>query len=300
MAYTFDQPNAASTRTTQYFENGGHRAIYHDGWVACARHGVPWTVTGSTPFDKDRWELYDLTKDFSEANDLAEANPQKLKELQAIFEQEAQKYNVYPLDDRFAERAADPNRPSVTRGRTVFTYAAGTTRIPEGSAPAIYRRSHRITAEIELPPRGAEGVIIAAGGSSAGYTLYVKGGRLVYEYNFFGKRRSKVTSNKPLPAGKVRVAFDYEQGKGKEPTSGGTGKLFINGQPAGEGPIERVAPFRFSATETLDIGMDLGAPVSETYRAQSPFAFSGKISRVTVELKPDATVGRAPGSAAHD
>ncbi len=286
MTYTFEQPNAPSQRTTQYFETGGHRAIYHEGWIACARHGVPWVLTGSTPFDKDVWELYDLTKDFSQANNLAASQPQKLKELLAIFDREAQRFNVYPLDDRFAERASNPNRPSVTRGRTSFAYAAGTTRIPEGSAPPIYRRSHRITAEIELPPNSAEGVIIACGGSGAGYTLYVKDRRLIYEYNFFGKNRYKVTSDKPLPAGKVQVAFAYEQGAGTEPASGGVGKLFIDGQPAGKGRIERVVPHRFSATETLDIGMDLGATVAETYHTQAPFAFTGKINRVVVELKP--------------
>jgi len=292
MAYTFEQPNARSARTTQYFETGGHRAIYHDGWMACARHGVPWVLLGSSPFDKDPWELYDLMKDFSQANNLAASNPQKLKELQARFDDEARRFNVYPLDDRFAERASNPHRPSVTRGRTNFSYAAGATRIPEGSAPPVYRRSHRIAAEIERPQDNAEGVIIACGGSGAGYTLYVKDGRLVYEYNFFGKNRYKVTSDKPLPTGKIQVAFDYSQGDGKEPTSGGIAKLSINGQPAGEGRIERVAPVRFSATETLDIGMDLGATVSETYHAQAPFAFTGKINRVTVELMPQS-IGRA-------
>jgi arylsulfatase A-like enzyme len=293
MAYSFDQPDAPSTRKTQYFEVGGHRAIYHEGWLASARHGVPWVLTGSTPFDQDKWELYDLTKDFSQANDLAAANPQRLKELQAIFDQEARRFNVYPLDDRFAERVVNPNRPSVTRDRSSFTYAAGTTRIPEGSAPPVYRRSHRIVADIELPQEGAEGVIVATGGSAAGYTLYVKDRRLVYEYNFFGKNRYIIASDRPLPTGKVQVVFDYEQGQGKEPTSGGIGKLYVNGQPVGEGRIDRVVPSRFSATETLDIGMDLGATVAETYQAQAPFAFTGKIARVTIELKPEGAIGRA-------
>jgi arylsulfatase len=283
LAYTFDQPNAPSTRQTQYFETGGHRAIYHDGWMATAFHGVPWVLRGSVPFEQDKWELYNLDEDFSEANDLAAKNPEKLKQLQAIFDEEAKKFNVLPLDDRFAERASNPNRPSVVRGRNTFTYSAGTTRVPEGSAPPVYQRSHRIEAEVELPSSKTEGVIIAAGGG-AGYTLYVRNQRLVYEYNFFGKDRYKVTSNKTLPTGRVRVAFEYIQQDGKDLTTGGTGKLFINGQPAGEGKISKVVPVRFSATETMDVGMDLGATVSEVYHKQAPFAFTGKIEKVTIEL----------------
>lgn len=284
LAYTFDQPNAPSTRTTQYFETGGHRAIYHNGWIATAFHGVPWVLRGSVPFEQDKWELYNLDEDFSQANDLAGASPEKLKELQAVFDQEAKTFDVLPLDDRFAERASNPHRPSVTRGRMKFIYSAGTTRVPEGSAPPVYKRSHRIDADIVVPNDKAQGVIMAVGGG-AGYTLYVKDRRLVYEYNFFGKDRFKITSSKPLPIGKVKVAFEYTQQDGKELSAGGIGKLFINGQPAGEGRIGKVAPARFSATETLDIGMDLGATVSEGYHKQAPFAFTGKIDNVTVELK---------------
>ena len=285
LSYTFTQPNAPSTRRTQYFETGGHRAIYHDGWIATAFHGVPWVLRGSVPFEQDKWELYNITEDFSEANDLAARNPEKLKELQAIFDQEAKKYDVYPLDDRFAERATNPNRPSVTRGKNKFTYSAGTTRVPEGSAPPVYKRSHRITADIEVPKEQTQGVIMAVGGG-AGYTLYIKDRKLVYEYNFFGKDRYKITSDKPVPTGKVQVAFEYAQQAGGDLTTGGIGKLFINGQPAGEGKIEKVAPVRFSATETMDIGMDLGAAVSEAYHAQAPFAFDGTIDKVVVELQP--------------
>ncbi len=283
LAYTFDQPNAPSTRRTQYFETGGHRAIYHDGWIATAFHGVPWVLRGSVPFEQDKWELYNLDEDFSEASDLASKNPEKLKQLQEIFDEEAKKFDVLPLDDRFAERASNPNRPSVVRGRNTFTYSAGTTRVPEGSAPPVYQRSHRIDAEIQLPGDKTEGVIIAAGGG-AGYTLYVKNRRLVYEYNFFGKDRYRIMSNKTLPTGSVRVAFEYTQQDGKGLTTGGIGKLFINGQPAGEGKIAKVVPVRFSATETMDIGMDLGAAVSEAYHKQAPFAFTGKIGKVTIEL----------------
>ncbi len=285
MAYTFSQPNAPSRRKTQYFETGGHRAIYHDGWIASAFHGVPWVLIGSVPFEQDKWELYNIKEDFSQANDLANQYPAKLKELQALFDREARKYNVYPLDDRFVERGTNPLRPSLTRGKTVFTYSAGTTRVAEGNAPPIYKRSHRITADIELPDVKTQGVITATGGSSGGYTLYVKDGRLVYEYNFFNRKRYKITSDQPLPAGKQQVAFEYIQQDGSDLTTGGIGKLFINGKPVGEGKIERVVPARFSVTETMDIGMDLGATVSEDYHALAPFAFTGQIHKVTFELK---------------
>ena len=285
LAYSFTQPKAPSTRKTQYFETGGHRAIYHDGWIATAFHGVPWILRGSVPFEQDKWELYNITEDFSQADDLASKHPEKLKELQSLFDQEAKKYDVYPLDDRFAERGTNPLRPSLIRGKTVFTYAAGTTRVPEGSAPPIYKRSHGITADIEIADANTQGVIIATGGSSGGYALYVKDGRLVYEYNFFNRKRYKITSGQPLPTGKLQIAFEYSQLPDGEFTTGGTGKLFINGKPVGEGKIEHVVPARFSATETMDIGMDLGATVSEDYHKLAPFAFTGKIDKVTVELK---------------
>ena len=285
LAYTFTQPEAPSTRKTQYFETGGHRAIYHDGWVASAFHGVPWVLRGSVPFEQDKWELYNINEDFSQANDLASKHPEKLKELQAVFDQEAKKYDVYPLDDRFAERGTNPLRPSLIRGRSLFTYSAGTTRVAEGNAPPIYKRSHRITADIEIADGATQGVIIATGGSSGGYSLYVKDGRLVYEYNFFNRERYKITSDQPLPTGKLRVAFEYIQRDDGGFTTGGIGKLFVNGKPAGEGKIENVVPARFSATETMDIGMDLGATVSEDYHKQAPFAFTGQIDNVTVEVK---------------
>jgi arylsulfatase len=287
MMYAFAKADAPGTRTTQYFETGGHRAIYHNGWVASAFHGVPWQVTGSIDFAKDKWELYNIDKDFSQADDLAAKEPAKLKELQSLFDREAKKFQVYPLDDRFVERAVNPARPSVIAGRNSFTYKAGTARIPEGSAPPIYQRSHRLTAQLVIPDQKTEGVIIATGGSSAGYTLYVKDNKLVYEYNFFGKDRYRVISNQALPTGEVEVAMEYTQKPFKQfvESTGGPARLFINGKPAGEGEIANVVPGRFSATETLDIGMDLGATVSRDYEKKAPFPFTGTIKQVTVEVK---------------
>lgn len=285
MVYTIADPDAEGRRKTQYFETGGHRAIYHEGWVATAFHGVPWELAGSAGnFDADEWELYNIEEDFSQAVDLADEKPEKLKELQAIFDREAKKYDVYPLDDRFAERVTNPERPSVTRGRTTFRYAPGTERIPEGSAPPIYQRSHSITASLDTGD-GAEGVIVAEGGSSGGYALYVADGKLVYEYNFFGKERTRITSNAPLPKGDVDVTMTYAQKPvpKDDVAKGGTVSLMVNGKKVGGGEIPHVVPKRFSATETLDIGSDLGSTVSESYTA--PHAFTGKIERVEMELK---------------
>src|SRR5208337_1094247 len=211
MLYSFNDAAAPTTHHVQYFETGGHRAIYKDGWVATAFHGVPWVLTGSHDFALDKWELYNVSKDFSEGNDLADKEPTKLKELQSLFDAEASKYEVFPLDDRFVERGINPDRPSVVKGRSTFSYAAGTTRIPEGSAPPIYQHSHKITAKIVVPDSKTEGVIVATGGSSAGYTLYVKDGKVVYDYNFFGKTHYRVVSDKPLPMGEVEVVLDYQQ-----------------------------------------------------------------------------------------
>lgn len=287
MTYTFGDPTAEGRRKTQYFETGGHRAIYHDGWVAAAFHGAPWVLTGSVGFTDPKgntWQLYNIDEDFSEAVDLAAENPDKVKELQALFDEEAKKFYVYPLDDRFAERGKNPERPSVTRGRDTFTYAAGTNRIPEGSAPPIYQRSHTITAKVTLA-NDTTGVIVAEGGSSGGYTLHVEDGKLVYDYNFFGKERTKIESDAKLPSGKVEVAMEYTQAAPdkSDPARGGKVTLKVNGKSVASGELKHVVPARFSTTETLDIGSDLGSTVAETYSA--PNAFTGEIENVVVELK---------------
>jgi arylsulfatase len=292
MSYTFDKADAKGTRTTQYFETGGHRAIYDDGWVATSFHGAPWILTGSVGFDDNVWQLYNIDEDFSQADDVAAKYPKKLEELEALFDVEAKKFNVYPLDDRFAERGLNPNRPSVIKGRTKFTYAAGTTRIPEGSAPPIYQRSHKITSNVVIPENGAKGVIVAEGGGSGGYSLYVKDGRLHYDYNFFGKAIYSVTSAEPLPPGPVKIVLQYEQQPFKQfvESKGGPVELFVNGQSVGKGSIENAVVGRFSATETLDIGTDLGAPASPAYREELPFAFTGEIKSVEFEIAPTQPV----------
>lgn len=286
MEYSFASASAPEQRLTQYFETGGHRAIYDHGWTATAFHGVPWALSGSVGnFDKDRWELYHVDADFSQSNDLAASNPARLKAMQAIFDAEAVKYNVLPLDDRFVERATNPDRPSANRGRSSFVYAAGSTRITEGSAPPVYQRSHTITANIDVPSGGADGVLIAEGGGSGGYTLFIEDGRPVYEYNFFGHDRYTLSGAGRLPTGKVKIELRYVQGD-KAASGGGSAVMLVNGAELASGKVDRVVAGRFSATETLDIGMDLGSVVSRRYAEQAPFAYKGTIDSVAIDLLP--------------
>lgn len=282
MVYSFGEANAPGKHGTQYFETGGHMAIYKDGWVAASFHGVPWELRGSVGFKNNTWELYNIEEDFSQSNDLAKKNPEKLEELKKVFDEEAKKYQVYPLDDRFAERVGNPNRPSITRGKNSFTYYQGTKRIPEGSAPSIYARSHDITAKIQYQA-GNDGVLVAEGGSAGGYSLYVKGGKLYYSYNFFGNKVFTVTAAKPLAAGVHEIKMVYTQGTDKTLGAGGIATLYVDGTEVAKGNIDQVVPGRFSATETLDIGMDLGSPATTTYHP--PFAFKGKIESVKFDLK---------------
>jgi hypothetical protein len=218
---------------------------------------------------------------------LAAEDPERLAELQKLFDEEAGKYEVYPLDDRFAERAVNPERPSFIKGRTTFEFAPGTVRIPEGNAPPVYQRSHKIAAAVEVPEDGASGVIIATGGSSGGYTLFLEKGVPVYEYNFFGQDRYRIAGTEPLAAGRHTIELDYQQRpfeKFKEVT-GGPATLRVDGTEVAKGDVAKVVPARFSATETLDIGMDLGSTVSRSYEQHAPFAFTGMIESVRVEVE---------------
>lgn len=281
MNYSFNNAKADSKRKTQYFEVGGHMAIYHEGWVAASFHGVPWAFTGSVGFDDEVWELYNVTEDFSQANNLAEANPEKLAELKTIFDQEAKKFNVYPLDDRYAERALNPLRPSITRGKKHFKYYQGTVRIPEGGTPPVYSRSHSITSKLNYK-NGDEGVIVAVGGNVAGYSFYIKEGKLHYTYNFFNTDRYNLVSNIKLPQGKIEVKIVYKQ-ESEEWGGGGTAKLYINGKEVDSGTIGKTVPIRFAVTETTDIGMDLGSTVTPDYLG--PFKYGNEIEFVEYELE---------------
>ncbi|MCC8951474.1 arylsulfatase [Bradyrhizobium sp. Arg62] len=284
MVYTFDNPKAEEQRRVQYFEMFGNRAIYSDGWVACVRHGrLPWQNIGSYDFANDKWELYRIESDFSEANDLAAQEPKRLRDMQDLFWVEAAKYDVLPLDDRFIERADPSLRPSLIAGRTDFTYYPGATRIPESSSPNVKNRSHSIAAYIDVPQAGGDGVLIAAGGTVAGYALYIKDGKPTYEYNWFSLQRYKVASSEKLAPGPaiIRVDFKYDGGGlGK----GGVVTLFVNDTKVGEGRVEKSVLGRFSADETFDIGMDTGSPVSDDYASPNPY--TGKLLKVEIHLAP--------------
>jgi arylsulfatase A-like enzyme len=284
MVYSFDDPNATSPHRIQYFEMMGNRALYKDGWIAAARHGrLPWVTAGGSTgdFDHDKWELYNVADDFSESTDVSAQFPEKLKELQDDFWVEAKKYDVLPLDDRFSERGDPSLRPSLIAGRTDFVYFPGADRIPEPSAANTKNTSHTITATIEVPQGGADGVLVAEGGAAGGYSLYIKDGKPVYEYNYFAHERYKVTSSEVLSPGPavVRVYFKYDGGIGK----GGTATVFINDKKVGEGRIDKTCPGRFGA-ESFDVGMDNGSPVSEVY--EPPFAYAGTIKKVEIVIQP--------------
>jgi len=236
---------------------------------------------GSTgDFDNDKWELYDLTNDFSESNDLAAKNPQKLKELQDAFCVEAKKYNVLPLDDRFAERGDPSLRPSLIAGRTDFTYYPGAVRIPEPSAVNTKNTSHTITAVIEVPQGGADGVLVAEGGAGGGFTLYIKNGKPIYEYNFVAHERYKITSPVPLTPGPASIRLDFKSDGGIG--RGGNVALFVNDKKVGEARVDKTVPGRFGG-ESFDVGMDNGSPVSEAYAP--PFAYTGTIKKIEIHIE---------------
>jgi arylsulfatase len=290
LVYTFDDANAATHHNVQYFELVGNRGVYDDGWVACTTPlRLPWAkVAPGTPSPKPddfQWELYHVADDFSEANNLVAANPAKLKELQSVFEREAKKYNVFPLDASFAERADVSIRPSLTRGRNTFTYYPGTFRVPEGTAPDTKNKSWTITAEVEIPDSGAEGVLVTQGGRFGGYALLLQDSKPEFDYAFSNQEKYKyrVASNAKLAPGKHTLKVDMKYngpGYGKS----ATGTLFVDGQQVAQGTIERTVPMRFSLDETFDVGLDTGTPVVEDYVDKMPFKFTGTLDKVVIEL----------------
>jgi arylsulfatase len=281
---TFTDAAAPEVRTRQYFEVFSNRGIYDNGWYACTQHTLPWRQDYAPGnWENDKWELYNLNEDFSLANDLAAKHPEKLKAMKALFYQEAEKYHVYPLDDRGTGRLISP-KPAPggsDPNRTRFTYYAGATRLAETASPNTKNKSHAISAVIEMPEKGGAGVLVAAGGLSAGYSLYVQDGRLIYEYNWFDDSRYIVKSSEALPPGKSTVKMDFTYdggGSGK----GGKAILFVNDNKVGEGRIEKTVASRFGI-DTFGVGEDTGSPVSLSYKP--PFAFNGRIEKVEIELQ---------------
>jgi arylsulfatase len=281
--YSFDSAGAKSRHNTQYFEILGNRGIYHDGWMAGTVHRMPWETVAPHPVAEDVWQLFHADSDFSLSTDLAKEQPAKLKEMQDLFMSEAAKYHVLPIDDRSIERfdASLAGRPDLMGGRTSLTVYPGMHGIMENAFINVKNRSHDITAELDVPAGGGNGVILAQGGRFGGWSLYVKDGRPVYAYNWLGLERFAVRSSERLPAGKVslRYAFLYDGGK---PGAGGTEIIYVNGKKVAEGKIGKTQPYVFSMDDATDVGMDEGTPVTSDY-PQWGNGYTGTIKSVTVK-----------------
>jgi arylsulfatase len=283
MRYSFDDAGAAERRETQYFEMFCNRGIYDRGWTAVTRHSTPWVMAELPPFANDTWELYDTNTDWTQAHDLAAEMPEKLEELKTLFIEEARKYDVLPLDDRRVERFNSDlaGRPTLIPGTSQLLFG-GMGRLAENIVLNIKNKSHSVTAELEVPKGGAEGVIISQGGEFAGWSLYVKDGRPKYCYNLFGLQRFYVEGATQLPPGahQVRMEFVYDGGGlGK----GGTVVLYVDGEKTGEGRVEGTVPMAFSADETCDVGSDTASPVSDDYTSEGS-RFTGTIEWVQLDI----------------
>ena len=293
MAYTFDKANAAapSKRDTQYFEMFANRGIYHDGWYACTTPPVPTWALGTKPLppiNEYKWELYNIADDFSQANDLADKNADKLKEMQALFLTEAAKYQVLPLDNSVLPRIITP-RPSGTAGRTTFTYTGENVGIPMGNAPSILNRDYTITAEITVPKEGAEGMIATLGGRFGGYGLYLLKGKPVFVYNLLNLKRTRWEGGvgaedwlgRSLKVGKHTIVFDFKY-EGPGPGKGGTGVLSVDGKALSQQKMEHSIPFLMALDESMDVGIDTRTAVDDSY--QLPFKFTGTIDKLTYQI----------------
>jgi arylsulfatase A-like enzyme len=287
MVYTFDKANAdaPSRHHTQYFEMFGERGLYHDGWMASTvPFRAPWNGTAAEPKDvvnDAKWELFDLSKDWTQNTDVAAQHPDKLKELQDLFWVEASKYQVLPLDASALTRFVAP-RPSIVAGRTEFTYTRPINGIPLGTAPSVLNKSFSISAEIDVPAGGAEGMLITQGGRFGGWGFYLQKGTPVFLYNLLDLRRPRIAAAKPLAPGKHTVDFNFTYdgpGFGK----GGTGVITVDGVEAGRGELPHTLPFSLEASETFDVGSDTGTGVNDAdYLA--PFPLTATLHHVTLKL----------------
>lgn len=286
-AYTFtkDSANAKSRREVQYFELAANRGIYSNGWMASALSFEPWNPNRENfDPDKQKWELYNVEEDFSQANDLAASNPEKLRQLQDFWWVEAAKYNVLPLDWRAGIRmnAELMRRPSLMGHRKSMTYYPGTIGLPDAASPFMTNKSWTLTAELEVPAANANGMIVTHGGLEGGYGLYLREGKPSFVYNYLSIDRPTFTAKTALPKGKVKLVVDFVYdggGRGK----GGTLTMSANGKEIAKGRLEKTVPVQFSIGEGLDVGMDIGSAVDFTYKM--PFAYTGKIEKVTIDLK---------------
>ncbi|CAA0101403.1 Arylsulfatase [Mycolicibacterium vanbaalenii] len=280
MAYSFADGDQSSAHDKQYFEMMGNRAMYHDGWIACCRHGrLPWETAGSWSYDDDTWELYNIADDYSESVDLAERHPEKLAELKDMFLAEAAKYNVLPIDDRFAERLDTTLRPSFFTGRKEVTFYPGMIRLPEGSAPKMIGVPHTITVPVTIPEGGADGVLAALGGDGAGFALFLWEGRVRYHYNYFGLERYDAVADEPLSPVEHTVVVHFAPDS-PQPGCPATVTVSVDGTQVAQTRIEKQVPQR-CGTECFDVGMDCVSPVCDDYADKAPFPFTGTFESVT-------------------
>jgi arylsulfatase len=288
MLYTFTDADAPERHDLQYFEMFGNRGIYHRGWSAVTKHRTPWVMTGGTlpAFDDDLWELYDGSSDYSQARNLAADQPEMLAKLQRLWLIEATKYNVLPIDDRGAERL-EPSlagRPTLIHGKSQLFFP-GMGRLSENSVVSIKNKSFSVTAEVDVPTAGAEGVVIAQGGRFGGWSLYVKGGKAKFVYNVLGIQEFATEADAPIPVGvhQVRMEFAYDGGG---LAKGGVVTLYYDGKEVGAGRVGATQPMIFSADETTDVGYESGTTVTPDYAAPSS-RFTGKINWVQIDLGAD-------------
>jgi arylsulfatase A-like enzyme len=300
LAHTFDDANASTKRVVQYFEMMGHRSLYHDGWRAvCPWPGTSFTESGRafgtpipaetlTELDANAWELYHVAEDFAENHNVAAENRPKLIEMIAQWYVEAGKYNVLPVDGRGQQRFAEP-RPQIAPGRDSYTYYPGTQEVPVNAAAPIINRPHSITADVEIPVAGAEGVLISQGGIDGGYTFFVKEGKLHYTYNYVARTYYRVESNRPVPEGRHQLRYEFEvtgepdilKGKG----AAGRGQLYIDGELVGQVEMPVTNPIMLGLASGVAIGADGGAPVTDEY--EPPLEFTGKIHKVVIDVSGD-------------
>jgi arylsulfatase A-like enzyme len=291
MAYTFDKASAStpSARKTQYFELMSNRGIYDDGWYACTTPPVaPWMLNAPMPAVANyKWELYNLADDYSQHNDLAAKMPQKLKELQGVFLTEANKYNVFPLDNSSFARSITP-RPSAVAGKTVFTYSGTMPGIPTGNAPNIMAKSFTITTDVEVPEGGGQGMLVTLGGRFGGYGLYLLNGKPVFTYNFLDLERFRWEAPDVLAPGKHTIVFDFTY-SGPGIAKGGAGVLNVDGKEVASHTIPHTVAFLMPADETFDVGVDTRTGVNDK-DYQAPFRFTGKIAKLTFKVGPQQLV----------
>jgi arylsulfatase len=284
---TLANADAPEYRSTQYFEMHGNRSIYNNGWVAAQRTALlPWGYTATADGRSPAWELYDLTRDYSESKDLAGAYPEKLEELKSLFNAEGERNKVFPIDPRVSGRQ-HPNPPP-PGGREFYTFYPGATHLYDALAPGTRNRTHTFTAYVDIPAGGAHGVLVAEGGASSGYSLYIKNGRPAYTYNYFRREVTTVAAKAPLPTGKsvIELRFVYDGGGlGK----GATVSLLVNGKLAGEARLERTVPRAYAFEETFDVGEDTASPVGPY---EAPFAFNGTLDRIELRASPPPRINQ--------